>query len=174
MISCRAKNVLWRKKKFTVYAICIARADGNNSETDLSYYITRLAQRRSQPLVLYILCTCTKCIKTPLSLRTFGPKWQGVQKMQTMNNHSLTFTFSIVNIFVDFSSDILQSSIYLLLVFKEERSEDLLVDNTCTVVWDGPHAPQQEQTLKYSCYTLTTFRERKSVPLLKTDSGIIS
>ena len=46
-----------------------------------SYYtIPGFTHRRLPTLVLYFLCTCTKCIKTPLPLGPFGPKWQGTGK----------------------------------------------------------------------------------------------
>ena len=48
---------------------CIAHSDG--------LIWTRFTQRQSPTLVLYFLCTRKKCIKTPLPLGPFGPKWEG-------------------------------------------------------------------------------------------------
>jgi len=58
------------------------------------------------------------------------------------------FTARIVNVFVNFSSNFVQFSIDLIFILQEERPQDLFVDNGSTIVWDGPHAPKQEEALE--------------------------
>ena len=59
-----------------------------------------------------------------------------------------TFSFGIIDVFVDLSGNLFESGIDSALVLQEPRAEDTVVDDGRSVVGNGPHAPDEEQALR--------------------------